>query len=68
MILLNCGVGEDSGSALDSKIKPFSPKANNPGAAGEAPMLWPPDGKSQFIGKDSDAGKIEGKKKKGNRG
>ena len=67
LILLNCGAGEDSGSALDSKIKPFSPKANNPDAEAEAPILWPPDGKSQFIGKDSDAGKIEGKKKKGDR-
>ena len=52
---------------MDSKIKPFSPKANNPDAEAEAPILWPPDGKSQFIGKDSDAGKIEGKKKKGDR-
>ena len=23
----------------------------------EAPTVWPPDGKSQLIGKDSDAGK-----------
>ena len=23
----------------------------------EAPILWPPDAKSQFIGKDPDAGK-----------
>ena len=23
----------------------------------EAPILWPPDAKSQLIGKDSDAGK-----------
>ena len=22
----------------------------------EAPILWPPDGKNQFIGKDSDVG------------
>ena len=27
----------------------------------EAPTLWPPDAKSQLIGKDPDAGKIEGK-------
>ena len=25
----------------------------------EAPVLWPPDAKSQFIGKDPDAGKEE---------
>ena len=23
----------------------------------EAPTLWPPDAKSQFVGKDSDSGK-----------
>ena len=26
-------------------------------AEAEAPVLWPPDAKSQFIGKDPDAGK-----------
>ena len=26
-------------------------------AEGEAPILWPPDAKSQLFGKDSDAGK-----------
>ena len=26
-------------------------------AEAEAPILWPPDKKSQFIGKDPDAGK-----------
>ena len=26
-------------------------------AKGEAPILWPPDVKSRFIGKDPDAGK-----------
>ena len=50
---------------LDSKeIKPVNPKGNqtwifigrtDPEA--EAPILWPPDAKSQFIEKDSDAGK-----------
>ena len=31
----------------------------------EAPVLWPPDAKSQLIGKDLDAGKIEGKRSRG---
>ena len=31
-------------------------------AEAEAPILWPADVKSQLIGKDSDAGKTEGKK------
>ena len=31
----------------------------------EAPILWPPDVKSQLIGKNPDAGKIEGRRRKG---
>ena len=31
----------------------------------EAPILWPPDVKSQFIGKDPDAGKIESRRRRG---
>ena len=34
-------------------------------AEAEAPVLWPPDVKSRFIGKDSDAGKIEGRRRRG---
>ena len=51
----------------DSKdIKPVNPKGNQPwifgktDAEAEAPILWPLDGKSQLIGKDSDTGKIDG--------
>ena len=52
-------------SPLDCKeIKPVSPKGNQPwifigrtDAEAEAPVLWPPDTKSQLIGKDPDAGK-----------
>ena len=52
-------------SPLDCKeIKPIDPKGNQPwiviGRAdteAEAPILWPPDAKSQFIGRDPDAGK-----------
>ena len=50
---------------MDCKeIKPFNPKGNQPrifigrtDAEAETPILWPPDAKSQFIGKDFDAGK-----------
>ena len=50
-------------SLLDCKeIKPVNPKGNQPwvfiertDARAEAPVLWPPDAKSQLIGKDSDA-------------
>ena len=34
----------------------------------EAPVLWPPDVKSQLIGKDPDADKVEGKRRRGGRG
>ena len=50
-------------SPLDSKeIKPFDPKGNQPWIfigriPAEAPMLWPPDTKSQHIRKDPDVGK-----------
>ena len=52
-------------SPLDSKeIKPVHPKGNQPwifsartAAEVEAPILWPPDAKNWFIGKDLDAGK-----------
>ena len=52
-------------SPLDRKeIKPANPKGNQPwifigsvDAEAETPILWPPDAKSQLIGKDSDSGK-----------
>ena len=34
-------------------------------AEAEVPILWPPDVKSQLIGKDPDAGKIEGRRRRG---
>ena len=34
------------------------------GAEAEAPILWPPDVKSQFIGKEPDAGKDQGQEEK----
>ena len=49
-MLLNCGVGEDSESSLDSKIKPVHPKGDQSlvviektDAEAETPILWPPD-------------------------
>ena len=57
-------------SPLDSKeIKPVNPKGNQSqifigrtGAEAETPTLWPPDSKNCLIGKDSVAGKIEGRR------
>ena len=59
-------------SPLDSKeIKPVNSKGNQPwiftgrtDAEVEAPILWPPDVKSWFIGKDPDAGIDWGQKEK----
>ena len=63
-MLLNCSAGEDSwGSLGQQEIKPVNPKGNQlwifiggTDAETEAPILWPPDVKSQLIGKDPDAG------------
>ena len=60
-------------SPLDCKeIKPVSPKGNQPWvligrtvAEAEVPILWPPDVKSWFIGKDPDAGKDWRQEEKG---
>ena len=58
---------------LDCKeIKPVNPKGNQTwifsgrtDAEAEAPILWPPDVKSQLIGKDSDCGKDWRQEEKG---
>ena len=57
-------------SSLDCKeIKPVNLKGNQPWiftgkTVAEAPVLWPPDVKSQIFGKDPDAGK-DWRQKKG---
>ena len=60
-------------SRSDSKkIKPSNAKGNQPwifigrtDVEAEAPILWPPDGKSRLIGKDHYAGKTEGRRRRG---
>ena len=71
-MLLNCGVGEDSWEFLSKEIKPVNPKGNQSwiftgrtDVEAEAPILWPPDAKSQLIRKDPDAGKDWGQEEKG---
>ena len=57
-------------SPLDSKeIKPVNPKGNQTWifigrTDAEAPILWPPDGKSQLIGKDPNSGEVWRQKEK----
>ena len=56
---------------MDSKeIKPANPKGNQPQifigrTDAEAVILWPPDAKSQLIGKDPDVGKDGRQEEKG---
>ena len=61
-MLLNCGVGEDSWELLE--LQGNQTKGNQhwivigrTEAEAEAPIVWPPDSKSQLTGKDPDAGK-----------
>ena len=73
LMLLYCGVGEDSESPLDcKKILPVHPKGDQSWVfigrtddEAEAPIIWPPDVKSWLIWKDPDAGKDCGQKEKG---
>ena len=60
-------------SPLDCKeMKPVNPKGNHSWifigsahAEAETPKLWPPDAKNWLIGKDPDALKIEGRRRRG---
>ena len=60
-------------SPLDCKeIQPVYPKGNQSwifigrtDAEAEVPIFWPPDAKSQLIGKDPEAGKDRGQEEKG---
>ena len=71
-MLFNCGIGEDSSVFLGhNEIKPVNPKGNQSwifigrtDAEAETPILWPPDVKNWFSGKDPDAGKTEGRRRR----
>ena len=60
-------------SPLDYKdIHPINPKGNQSwiftgrtDAEAETPILWPPNAKNRLTGKDPDAGKIEGRRRRG---
>ena len=60
-MLLNCGVGEDSWESLGLPINPQGNQSwlffGRTDVEAETPILWPPDVKNWFIGKDPDAGK-----------
>ena len=73
LMLLNCGVGEDSESPLDCKeIQPVHPKENQSwifigktDAEAETPILWQPDAKPDSLEKTLMLGKIEGGRRRG---
>ena len=69
LMLLNCGVGENSWESL---IQPVHPKGDQysvfmgrTDAKAETPILWPPHVKNWLIGKDCDAGRDWGQEEKG---
>ena len=67
LMLLNCGVGEDSWDYKEIQL--VNPKGNQfwiftGRTDAEAPILWPPDAKNWLIRKDPDAGK-DWRQKKG---
>ena len=69
----NCGVEKNLESPLDCKeIQPVNPKGNlswiffgRTDAEAETAILWPPDAKKWFFGKDPDAGKEWRQEEKG---
>ena len=73
LMLLNCGVGEDSWDSLGLQGDPTSPFKRKSvlvffgrtDAKAETPVLWPRHAKSRFIGKDSDAQRDWGRRRRG---
>ena len=72
LMLLNCGVGEDSPTVHSEGIQSVHSEGNQPwdffgrnDAQSETPVLWPPHAKNWLIGKDSDAGTDWGQEEKG---
>ena len=73
LIILNCGVREDSWESLGLQGDPTSPFWRRSAlgflwkeyAKAETPVLWPPHAKSWLIGKDCDAGRDWGQEEKG---
>ena len=73
LMLLNCGVGEDSWESLGVQGDPtVHSKGDQPwdffgrnDVKAKTPVLWPPHAKSWLIGKDSDTGRHCGQEEKG---
>ena len=74
LMLLNCGVGEESWESLGLQGDPISPSwrrliswvfIGRTDAEAETPILWLPHAKSWLKGKDPDAGRDWGQEQKG---
>ena len=72
LMLLNCGVGEDSLESPGLQDQTSPPKGDQSwvfigktDAEAETPILWSPHEKSWLIGKDPDAGRDWGQEEKG---
>ena len=74
LMLSNCGAGEHCWrvSWTARRLNQVNPTGNQPwifiggtDAEAQAPIFWPPDEKSQLIGKDPDAGKDWRQEEKG---
>ena len=73
LMLLSCGVGEDSWESLGLQGgQPVHPKGDQSwvfigrtDAKAETPILWPPHVKSWLTGKDPNAGRDRGQEEKG---
>ena len=71
LMLLNCGVGEDSWESLGLQgDQPVHSEGDQPwdffgrnDTKAETPVLWPPHVKNWLFGKDSDAGRDWGQEK-----
>ena len=73
LMLLHCGVGEDSWESLglqgDQTVNPEGNQSwiftGRTDAEADTPILWPPDAKNWLIGEDPDAGKDWRQEEKG---
>ena len=65
LMLLNCGVGEDSWESLGLQGDQSWVFIGMTDAKAETPVLWPPHAKSWLIGKDCDAGRDWEQEEKG---
>ena len=73
LILLNCGIGEDSWESLGLQGDPtVHSEGDQPwdffgrnDVKAETPILWQPHTESWLIGKDSNAGRVWGQEEKG---